>query len=244
MGFKLRSIDTSGTQTDIPIIAEKVENKLTAGSKTFDGSSPVTITLEDLGGAAAGAEKTADININPTKNCYLIGTVATENGNVTFYRAPTTCYFSSTGEFWATKTYNAVFNDYAEYRLCVANIDAGLIVTEDDKACDYVVLCKTKKPRSKMFVVSDTYGSCMGESINSIPVALVGRVLVYIEDGVKVKVGDYIGCGKNGKGRRMSRIEAFLYPNRVLGTVSSIPKYEEWGSNNVKINGRVWVNLK
>lgn len=150
----------------------------------------------------------------------------------------------STGELWATKIYNAVFNDYAEYRKSRLKVAPGKIVV--DGGNDEVKPCVTKRNKGKLFAVTDTYGTCMGDKEGSVPVALAGRVLVYVEDKHKLKVGDYIGCNKNAIGRKISKLEAFLFPNRVLGTVSSIPDYDEWGKEpfKVKVNGRVWINVR
>ena len=148
----------------------------------------------------------------------------------------------STGTLTASKVYGAVFNDYAEYRKCETHINPGYIVTEDGNDC--IKLCTTKKNKGKLFVVTDTYGTCIGEKINSVPVALTGRVLVHYDHKRNIKIGDYVGCNDQGQARNMSKIESFLHPKRVIGTVSSIPDYDTWGTDNVKVDGRIWVNLK
>lgn len=148
----------------------------------------------------------------------------------------------STGTLTASRVYGAVFNDYAEYRKCEAHIDPGYIVTEDGDDC--IKLCTTKKNKGKLFVVTDTYGTCIGENTNSVPVALSGRVLVHYDHKRNIKIGDYIGCNDKGQARKMSKFEVFLHPERVVGTVSSIPDYDTWGTDNVKVDGRIWVNIK
>jgi hypothetical protein len=40
----------------------------------------------------------------------------------------------------------------------------------------------------------------------------------------------------------MTRDEISKYPDRIVGTVSEIPNYEEW--NEQKINGRIWIKVK
>lgn len=148
----------------------------------------------------------------------------------------------STGTLTASKVYGAVFNDYAEYRKCEAHIDPGYIVTEDGNDC--IKLCTTKKNKGKLFVVTDTYGTCIGENTNSVPVALTGRVLVHYDHKRNIKIGDYVGCNDKGQARKMSKIEAFLHPERVVGTVSSIPDYDTWGTDNVKVENRIWINIE
>ena len=42
----------------------------------------------------------------------------------------------------------------------------------------------------------------------------------------------------------MTREEIINYPDRIIGTVSSIPNYETWGENNIKVNGRIWIRIR
>ena len=155
-----------------------------------------------------------------------------------------------TGDVYGYRVYGAVYNagnDYAEYRLCRDILAPGYIVTEDETDCDYVKLCKTKKPKGKCFVISDTYATCIGDELSALPVALSGRVLVYPEKDCKFKVGDKVGVSINGKARKIRKLESLLHPDRVIGTVSSIPNYNLWVTAKkeaIDVDGRIWVNLK
>ena len=42
----------------------------------------------------------------------------------------------------------------------------------------------------------------------------------------------------------MTREEIKEYPERIIGTVSSVPTYKKWGSGNVLVNGRVWIKVR
>ena len=45
----------------------------------------------------------------------------------------------------------------------------------------------------------------------------------------------------------MTREEIQKYPDRIVGTVSCAPEYEEWGDRDrgpVKVNGRIWIKVK
>ena len=77
------------------------------------------------------------------------------------------------------------------------------------------------------------------------PIAVSGRVLAYpYEDRKKYKSGDAVCSGPNGTISKMSRLEIILFPERIIGTVSSIPSYETWGEDNIKINNRIWINVR
>lgn len=48
----------------------------------------------------------------------------------------------------------------------------------------------------------------------------------------------------------MSREEVRDYPDRIVGTVSCVPDYAEWGGGEiadrdpVKVNGRIWIKVR
>ena len=90
------------------------------------------------------------------------------------------------------------------------------------------------------------YGFAIGETNKSqTPIAVCGRVLAFpFEDKSVYEAGDAVCTGPNGTISKMSREEIREYPERIVGTVSEIPEYEEWGSSNVKVNGRIWIKVK
>jgi hypothetical protein len=56
-----------------------------------------------------------------------------------------------------------------------------------------------------------------------------GRVLAYCEgDRNNYHAGDVVCASENGKVTIMTREEIREYPDRIVGTVSEIPKYEKW----------------
>ena len=73
--------------------------------------------------------------------------------------------------------------------------------------------------------------------------AVSGRVLAYCEGNrYDYHAGDVVCAGENGKVTIMTRDEISKYPDRIVGTVSEIPNYDEW--NEQKINGRIWIKVK
>ena len=146
---------------------------------------------------------------------------------------------------YAADIYGANWNDYAEFRQGVDNsiYEAGTCVCEDGK--DF--LCKSsKRLQGGAMIVSDTFGFAIGKTdVARVPIAVSGRVLAKpYRDRNKFKVGTAVCAAPNGTIDIMSRLEVILYPDRIIGTVSCIPEYENWGENNVAINNRIWVYVK
>ena len=142
----------------------------------------------------------------------------------------------------------AVWNDYAECRQAETQ-EAGYVLYEtgsDD-------LKKTIE-RLQHFagVSSDTWGFSQGETEKAkTPIAVAGRVLVYTyQDRNNYKPGDCVCAAPGGTVDIMTREEVVEYPDRIVGTVSCVPTYEEWGGGEgadrdpVKVNGRIWIKVR
>ena len=138
--------------------------------------------------------------------------------------------------------YGAVYNDYAEYRNSFEE-EPGRVVLEDSTGT-----CQRINSRLSPFagVVSDTFGFSQGETEDAkIPLAVAGRVLVYpYRNKYDYKIGDCVCTAPNGTVDIMTREEIREWPDRIVGTVSEIPEYEEWGTGKVKVNGRIWIKVK
>jgi len=80
-------------------------------------------------------------------------------------------------------------------------------------------------------IVSDTYGMCIGEKSNErIPVAISGRVLAYTFLPQRMyHAGMAVCSAPGGTIDIMTREEIQKYPDAIVGIVSEIPDYEEWG---------------
>lgn len=138
--------------------------------------------------------------------------------------------------------YGAVYNDYAEYRNSFEE-EPGRVVLEDSTGT-----CQRINSRLSPFagVISDTFGFSQGETEDAkIPLAVAGRVLVYpYRNKYDYKIGDCVCTAPNGTVDIMTREEIREWPDRIVGTVSEIPEYEEWGTGKVKVNGRIWIKVK
>lgn len=77
------------------------------------------------------------------------------------------------------------------------------------------------------------------------PIAVSGRVLVYpYQDRNNYHAGMAVCSAPNGTVDIMTREEIKEYPDCIIGIVSEIPDYKKWGSDQVEVNGRIWIKVK
>lgn len=106
------------------------------------------------------------------------------------------------GFLYATRVYNAVWNDYAElFRSNKDEIDAGCVVYANKDG----TVASTGNPRCAVGVVSDRYGHLIGGNGDPhakgwVPIALCGRVPVKVCGSVNV--GDLLAAKSDGSARR------------------------------------------
>lgn len=142
----------------------------------------------------------------------------------------------------------AVWNDYAECRESdCEEFGYVLMETGDDS------LTKTTERLSHFAgVSSDTWGFSQGKTERArTPIAVAGRVLVYpYQDRNNYKPGDCVCAAPGGTVDIMTREEVREWPDRIVGTVSCVPNYEEWGGGEsadrspIKVDGRIWIKVK
>lgn len=146
----------------------------------------------------------------------------------------------STGYITATRVYDAVWNDLAEFRA----IDQGTKKIPGKAYLSTKEGLKLPTKRCQKGVVgihSDTYGFSLGgkESDDSkIPIAISGWTLAYVDKDYPI--GTALVNDKNGILTKASFWEKVKYPERILAVVDHGPiEY-----NNLDIDGRVWVKVK
>lgn len=142
----------------------------------------------------------------------------------------------------ASRVFNAVFNDYAECRTTI-NLTPGHVVIDQD---DGSLACSSKRLQPGAQVISDTYGHLMGQTETATtPIAVAGRALVYTyQPRENYHAGMAVCSAPDGTVDIMSRAEICEYPDCIVGIVSEIPQYETWGSDNIKVDGRIWIKVK
>lgn len=168
-----------------------------------------------------------------------------ERGRTTNSFAQTMTWNGATNTLSASKVYGAVWNDYAEFRICPQEFKPGQVVAE---VGDDTVVQSTKRLQRGCSIVSDTYGFAIGETDEAkCPLAVSGRVLAYgyePREEFKSHIGYPVCSGPNGTVSIMTNEEEEKYPSRIIGIISAIPNYEEWGTGKVKVDNRIWIKIK
>lgn len=146
------------------------------------------------------------------------------------------------GVLVATKVRGAVFNDYAEYRESLIK-EPGRCVIETGYGD---LELSTKRLQLGGNIISDTFGFSIGETNKAeTPIAVCGRVLAYpYENRYKFTAGAAVCSGPNGTVSLMTREEIKEWPDAIIGYVSEIPEYKEWGTNKIQVNNRIWIKIK
>ena len=146
------------------------------------------------------------------------------------------------GVLVATKVRGAVFNDYAEYRESLVK-EPGRCVIETGYGD---LELSTKRLQLGGNIISDTFGFSIGETDKAeTPIAVCGRVLAYpYEDRYKFTAGAAVCSGPNGTVSLMTREEIREWPDAIIGYVSEIPEYKEWGTDKIQVNNRIWIKIK
>lgn len=192
------------------------------GNSSLDIKSTATIggkvTINDTNGVTGGVVPTTDVSLYSQGGAYF------------------------TKNVYGARVYNAVFNDYAEYRTTI-NLEPGRVVIDND---DGSLSCSSKRLQPGAQIITDTFGHSMGYTENcQTPLAVAGRVLTYTyQDRNNYHAGMAVCSAPNGTVDIMTREEIKEYPDCIIGIVSEIPNYEFWGTDQVKVNNRIWIKLK
>lgn len=149
---------------------------------------------------------------------------------------------SSTGELYAAKVRNAVWNDLVD---CIevpegTELEYGYCYALTPTSCE-----KTSKRAQKdaiLAIHSNTAGFIMGEKANkpAIEMALAGFVLAYVD---KVyKTGTPLTCTKNGYLTKMNWFERLFKRDALVGYFYKEETDIQW--HTIDVSGRHWVKIK
>lgn len=149
-----------------------------------------------------------------------------------------------TGGLSASRVYNAVYNDIADY----FEIDNELSEIEYGKC--YVRYANGDTNISSEYnqqgivgIASDTLGFGVGKKDignKEIPIAIGGIVLAYVDE--IYETGTPLTTSENGYLTQMDRQTVSMYPERLVATFYKEEKQELW--NDIEVKGRYWVKIK
>jgi hypothetical protein len=146
------------------------------------------------------------------------------------------------GDIMATKVYNAVWNDYADW----FDVGHGIEIVPGKV---YVLSKNGTVFQSSQYnqkgiigIVSDTYGNSVGikEGQIQLPISIAGYVLAYVEE--EYEPGTPLTSYKKGSLIKMNRRDVILYPERIIATYLRKEKSVLW--NNIEVKNRHWVKVK
>lgn len=217
-----------------------------------DGNAVSKINIQATTTGSSGIQIRDNTNIDKVS----ISTNSENNGLMTITGSDSTSTTNGTivvtggvgvsGNIYATNVYGAVWNDFAEFREGPANVP-GYVLSE---VGDDTIELSTRRLQPGSMICSDTYGFAIGETSKAItPVAVAGRVLAYPMEDREVyrnHIGEFVGASEDGRVTLMTKEEVRDNPESIIGTVSAVPDYEEWGAvgRKVPVNGRIWIKVK
>jgi len=168
--------------------------KANINSPTFTGTvGGITKAMVGLG----NVDNTADA----VKNVLYAATAGSSNQvrSVNFHADavdPTgTTRLNMDGYLYATRVYNAIWNDIAEYMYSDGDCKPGQVMVRKG---DKIVPSYKKGDKAIVGVYSDTYGYALGaeDQENKVPIGLCGRIYVWIKE--PVEIGDLLISSDSG----------------------------------------------
>lgn len=255
IGPSINEFSTDGTFSDdstsaIPTesaVKEYVDSKISGSiaSSTnnalarYDGTDGIKgsgITIDN-------SDNMSGVETLTTNNLQVIGTTKIEGhfdaGNV----APDgTTRINYDGYLYASKIFNAVWNDIADFQ----KVDDVIIPGK----CYYDTLtgakiCNERHQKAVIGILSDTFGFAIGTPVEEGygPFAIAGWVLAYVDGNCEI--GDPLTSNEYGNLCKMSRYEVEQFPDRIVATYKRPETTDVWGTNQNKIivNRRHWVKV-
>lgn len=150
---------------------------------------------------------------------------------------------SGGGQFIATKVWNAVWNDIADFQLLCDRLEFGKCYYDTK---DGAKICNERCQMSVIGIASDTFGYGVGSNpdIKQVPIAVAGWVLAYVDK--EYECGTPLTNDENGNLTAMTRAEKLEYPERIVAIYKRKEMEQFWGpeGNKIEVKGRHWVKVK
>jgi len=218
----------------------------TNGNLTIALGTPTALTSATTDATTATSHTHSITTVAPSSTSAGIMLASGVKASGHFYggtTAPTaTTRLNYDGDFYATKVYNAMWNDIADFITveseCIVEAGKCYFITPDFRHMQTTEICQ----KGVLGIASDTYGYGLGkdENKNQLPVAIGGFVLAYV-DG-EVEPGDALTCGPYGNLVIITDEMKSKYPERIVATYYKPESSIEY--NGIMVDGRHWVKVK
>lgn len=187
---------------------------------------------------AAIAARMKNVDINPL------------NGTVTFTTAGADVALVNSagtgllGQIKATKIWNAVWNDYADFQLLDDRLEFGKCYVDTKSGAK---VATTRCQLGVIGIASDTFGMAVGQGHTQkteVPIAVCGWVLAYVDK--EYPTGTPLTNDTHGNLTEMTLQEKRDFPERIVAIYKKPEPAAEFGDDvaKIKVNGRHWVMVK
>lgn len=248
----LGNLNVTGTTTTIDSTTINVDdNEIILNSSLT--TSPV---LDGLITVNRGTETDAQLKWNETTNEWEVGllgstsAIATYSSTKTagrFYTGTTNATSSNRlnydGYFYATRVYNAVYNDFADFQHLYPN-EQNIPGRVYYNLSGGLIICNKRCQKGVTGIVSDTFGIAVGQDgkEDKAAIAVAGWVLAYVDDDYPI--GTALVNDKRGFLTKARLYEKVFFPERIIAVYYRREFEKTWGPDNIQVNGRHWVKVK
>lgn len=191
---------------------------------------------------STGMLKATTLNLNSTAATTSTDGYLYKTTVASYVPAPTgeTTALAFMGRFYATKVFNAVYNDIADF-----------IQVEEDTPVEYGkayvlngkhYLAAKYAEKGLVGIASDTYGFGVGQKASGkqIAIAIGGFVLAHLDK--KYDSGTPLTATKGGILTKANLFVRLFYPERILATFYKEEKEKMW--HDIEVSSRHWVKVK
>ena len=151
--------------------------------------------------------------------------------------------FLSTGQFKATKTWNAVWNDIADFQQIEGELAVGKCYFDTPNGAR---LCNSRCQMGVIGIVSDTFAMGIGQGRfqQEAPFAVAGWALAYVDN--EYQTGTPLTNDEYGLLTEMTLEEKRDFPERLVATYKKKETAASFGTpgSEINVNGRHWVKIK
>ncbi len=150
----------------------------------------------------------------------------------------------SSGDFKsATKVWNAVWNDIADFQLLNDELAFGYCYYD---TLEGARLCNQRCQMAVMGIASNTFGFGVGAGANTreVPIAVAGWVLAHVDR--EYPCGTPLTNAADARLTAMTLQEKRDYPERLVALYKGPERRSHWGPSQgqIEVCGRHWVKVK